>query len=104
MDLEQENEMLFQRMQRGPERPEDGEKAGRKNRPCATAAAAIAEEVRSRHPLPTSPEDWDALKEEDCSAWLMAMTALTYPREMWQEIREHPEQFTVEGTKKSKPS
>ena len=102
--LSQEDELLFERMQSGAaEGPEDA-KAKTKQRPCATAAAAISQVMRSRHTLPTSPEDWDALKETDSSAWLMAMAALTYPREMWQEIREHPEKFGAEDPKKSKPS
>jgi hypothetical protein len=86
-DLAQEDELLFQRLQRGTADGQEDAKARTKQRPCATAAAAISKVMRSRHALPTSPEDWDALKETDSSAWLMAMAALTYPREMWQEIK-----------------
>jgi hypothetical protein len=95
-ELARENELLFQRMQTGPADPETAGNTGQKRLPCATAEASLATVMRSRHALPTSPEDWDELKEKDSSAWLMAMAALTYPREMWQEIREHPEKFSAE--------
>jgi len=103
-ELAREDELLFQRMQTGPANPETAGNTAPKPLPCATAAASTATVMRSRHALPTSPEDWEELKEKDSSAWLMAMAALTYPREMWHEIREHPEKSGAEEEVSSKPS
>jgi hypothetical protein len=95
-DLERENHLLYQRAQRGPSAEEVAEKNGQRPRPCATAAAAISAVLRSRHPLPTSPEDWEELKQKDITAWLMAMAALNFPKETWEQIRAHPEEWQEE--------
>ena len=94
-DLNKENEMLNRRLFQGPDNSE--QKPGEDARPCATAAAALAADLHSRHPLPTSPEDWEALKHQDFTAWLMAFTSLTMPPEQASELRadmrEHPEKY-----------
>ena len=122
VDLEKENELLYERLEKGPDAGESaarqaesaaadataekpGAEAGGRSasqpmapprgskKPCATVGAAVQAVLRSRHPLPTCPEDWEELKMADTAAWLLSFTSLLYPREEWQKVKDDPEKF-----------
>ena len=95
-ELARENESGFFPTSSGPAAEESAGKNDEKPRPCATLATAFSPVGCSGHPLPTSPEQWDELKDKDSTAWLMAMAALTVPRETWEKIRAHPDQWQEE--------
>jgi hypothetical protein len=52
-------------------------------RPSATWAGVCQITPHSPHYLPTSPDQWNELKEKDWSAWLRSSTALIVPPKVW---------------------
>ena len=100
-DLEKENQLLTERLLHDPAKPRnesnESNGSGEAAKPCATVAAALTRKIESRHALPTSPEEWDALKNEDFTAWMMALTSMLAPPGQIAEIRAdrsaHPENY-----------
>jgi hypothetical protein len=95
-ELARENEPGFFLTQNNPNAGESAGKKDEKQRPCATLAAAFSPTGYSSHPLPTSPEQWDELKEKDTTSWLLAMASLTFPRETWEKFCADPDQWQEE--------
>ncbi len=85
---EEENDLLVRRCF-GPQTAEAQKPAAS----VESATAFVEGELHSRHYLPTSPEDWEKLKNEDFSAWLLSWGALHLPEEAFKETRENPEKF-----------
>jgi hypothetical protein len=84
MSQEQENELLVERLKQTEGKPV----AEVPKKPCATWAMAASLPLKSRHALPTSPEEWDELKDKDFTAWMLAFTTLTLPPEAWKETEQ----------------
>jgi hypothetical protein len=84
MSQERENELLVERLKQTEGKPA----AEIPKKPCATWAMAASLPLKSRHSLPTSPEEWDQLKEKDFTAWMLAFTTLTLPPEAWKETEQ----------------